>query len=107
MWSDATRESGDGCMPESGKWKRKWPVLVEGTGQSRKQKLLLVFFLRRIALFANLLGFGRFLAALVFAFFAGLFGLFAAGFGIGGNTHPRESARENCQQLNGLHFVGP
>ena len=50
----------------------------EGTG--RGAKLFLLFFLRRIALLADLAFFGRFDAAFVLAGLAFGFGFFAAGF---------------------------
>ena len=58
--------------------RKKTARQVDAGPFERERKLLLVFFLR-IALFANLLGLGRFLAALVRAFLAFFFGFFAAG----------------------------
>ena len=46
-----------------------------------EDELLLGVVFLRIALLANLLVLGRILAALMFAFFAGFLGLFAARFG--------------------------
>jgi hypothetical protein len=71
--------------------------------------LFLLGFDFAAALFTNFLGLGRFHAAFVIAFLAGLLGLFAAtsrGIGLARNAHPREGAGENCQQFNGLHFFG-
>src|ERR1043165_6370903 len=73
----------------------------------RERKLLLVFFLR-IAFFANLLGLGGFLAALVLAFLASLLGLVAAALGAGaqGSSEKREGAGNHREQFNALH-IGP
>ena len=73
-------------------------------GRLREVKLLLVF-LFRIALFAGLLGLGRFDAALVVAFLAGLFGLVAAALSAGaqGSREKREGAGNHREQFNALH----
>jgi hypothetical protein len=69
-----------------------------------RERLFLGFFLLRIAFFTNLLGLDGFLAAFVIAFLVRLLGFVAAAFGMSGNAHPRQRARENSQQFDGLHF---
>jgi hypothetical protein len=87
---------------------KKRPNQVDGGPSLRERKLFLLVFFLRIALFANLLGLGSFLAALVFAFLASFLGLVAATLGAGaqGSSEKREGAGNHREQFNALH-IGP